>query len=99
VTVGPGEYAVLSALVFALGLYGVLTRTNLIASLIAVLLLFAAPVIALVGFSTGAPLGDALALLAVLAAAAEALVGVSIAFLLWRRIGSSDIDDLIDVEG
>jgi NADH-quinone oxidoreductase subunit K len=98
-TIGPGHYAVLSAIVFTLGLYGVLTRANLFAILIALVLLFAAPVIALVGFAAALPLGDALAFLAVLASAAEALVGVGIAFLLWRRIGSSDRDDLVDVEG
>jgi len=105
VSVGPGHYAVLSAIVFALGLYGVLTRSHVFGVLMALMLLFAAPVIALVGFThTGMggsrpPLGDALALFAVVAAGAEASVGIAIALLVWRRTGSADVDELIEVEG
>lgn len=104
-TAGPGHFAVLSAIVFALGIYGVLTRTNLFGVLMAVLLLFAAPVIALVGFSHlggGTPAspaaGEALALFGVVAAGAQLAVGVGLALLAWRRIGSADVDDLDELE-
>jgi len=105
VTVGPGQYAVLSAIVFALGIYGVLTRSNLLGVLMALMLLFAAPVIALVGFThagmggTRPPLGDAFALFAVVASGVEGAVGIAIALLVWRRTSSADVDDLVEVEG
>lgn len=104
-SVGPGQYAVLSAIVFSLGLYGVVTRTQVLGVLMAIGLLFAAPVIALVGFAhvgmggSLPPLGDALALFAVVGAGVEGAVGVAIAMLVWRRIGSSDVDDLVEVDG
>ena len=104
-SVGPGHYAVLSALIFAIGVYGVLTRSNVLGTLMALSLLFAAPVIALVGFSavgggtTSPPLGQGFAFLAVLGSAAQLAVGVALALLVWRRTGSSDSDDLVEVEG
>ncbi|MBV8194881.1 MAG: NADH-quinone oxidoreductase subunit NuoK [Candidatus Dormibacteraeota bacterium] len=100
--VGPGHYAVLSAVVFALGLYGVLVRSNMLGVLIAVFLLFSAPVIALVGFSHiggGAPpLGEALALFGVVAAAAQLATAIGITLLVWRRIGSGEVDDLMEAD-
>jgi NADH-quinone oxidoreductase subunit K len=105
VSIGPGHYAVLSAIVFALGLFGVVTRTQMFGVLMAIALLFAAPVIALVGFThvgmgtSLPPLGDALALFAVVGAGVEGAVGIAIAMLVWRRIGSSDVDDLVEVDG
>ena len=103
--VGPGHYAALSAIVFTLGIYGVLTRSNLVGVLMALILLFAAPVIALVGFThTGMggsqpPVGDAFALFAVVGSGVEGAVGIAIALLVWRRTGSSDVDELVEVEG
>lgn len=98
---GPAPFAVLSAIVFALGLYGILTRATTVGSLMAVAVLFLAPVIALVGFTQSGGndgSGGALALVAVLAAAAEIAAGLGIALLVRRRIGSSDLDELIELE-
>ena len=103
-TAGPGEYAVLSAIIFALGLYGVLTRTNVFGVLMALTLLFAAPVIALVGFGSSGgggkspALGEAFALFGLAAAAAQLATGIALALLVWRRTGSSDTDDLVEVD-
>jgi NADH-quinone oxidoreductase subunit K len=102
---GPGQYAVLSTIVFGLGIFGVLARQNALSVLCSVVLLFVAPVIALVGFAhTGssgqvAPVGDALALLAVVAAAAEGLAGTALTVLAWRRLNSVQVDDLADPAG
>ncbi len=110
-TVGPGPYAVLSAIVFAIALYGLLARRHPLATLAAVCLLFAAPVIALVGFthavgkgiSTGPvpaipPLGDALSAFAIVVATCIGSVGFVLLLLLWRRTGRADVDSLGDVE-
>lgn len=102
--VGPGPFAVLSAAVFAIGIYGVLARRHPLAVVMAVGLLFAAPVIALVGFThaiEAEPIafGDGLAALAVVAASCVCGLGFTLVVLLWRRTGRADIDALGDFEG
>jgi len=103
--VGPVHYAVLSGLVFALALYGVLARRNALQALVALALLFSAPVIALFGFvqtgggGSGPPLGGALAFFAIIAMASEAVVGLGVVLLIWRRTGTGDIDEYVEVEG
>lgn len=98
---GAAPFAVLSAVVFALGLYGVLTRATMVGSLMALAVLLVAPVIALVGFTQSGGndgAGGALALIAVLAATAEVAVGIGIALVARRRFGDTDLDDLIELE-
>jgi NADH-quinone oxidoreductase subunit K len=105
VTVGAGQYAVLSAIVFAIGIYGVLARRPPLGVLMGLGLLFAAPVIALVGFThaftnrPNPPLGDALAALTIIAATCACGLGFALVVLLWRRSGRADVDALGDVEG
>lgn len=101
--VGAGEYAVLSAVVFGIGIYGVLARRHPLGVTMALGLLFAAPVIALVGFThaitVGPPAyGDALAALAIVAASCICSLGFALIVLLWRRTGRADIDALGDLE-
>jgi len=104
-SIGPAHFAVLSAIVFAIGLYGVLARRNALHALLALVVLSLAPVIALVGFAhTGRggatpPLGDALAFFALVTTGAIAVVGLSVVLLLWRRTGTGDVEEFIDVEG
>lgn len=104
-TVGADQYAVLSAVVFAIGIYGLLVRRHPLGVVIALGLLFAAPVIALVGFTHAftnrptPPLGDALAALAIVAATCACSLGFALVVLLWRRSGRADVDALGDVEG
>lgn len=101
-TVGPGQFAVLSAAVFAIGIYGVLARRHPLGVAMAIGLLFAAPVIALVGFTHAAPgpiaIGDALAALSVVVASCVCSLGFALIVLLWRRTGRADIDALGDLE-
>jgi NADH-quinone oxidoreductase subunit K len=103
--VGPDEYAVLSAAVFAIGIYGVLARRHPLGVTMAIGLLFAAPVIALVGFTHMINLGklfafgDALAALAIVAASCICSTGFALVMLLWRRTGRADVDALGDLEG
>ena len=78
--------------------------------LIGVCLMFAAPVIALVGFthvftrtSNGPlpvipPLGDALSAFTIVVATCVGSVGLALLLLLWRRTGRADVDALGDVE-
>lgn len=102
-TIGPGQFAVLSAAVFAVGIYGVLARRHPLAVAMSIGLLFAAPVIALVGFThamNGPPAsGDALAAFAIVVASCICSLGLALVLLLWRRTGRADIDALGDIEG
>ncbi len=103
--VGAGDYAVLSAAVFAIGIYGVLARRHPLGVTMAIGLLFAAPVIALVGFThaidVGRPfaIGDALSALAIVVAGCVCSIGFALLVLLWRRTGRADVDALGDREG
>jgi len=101
-TAGPGAYAALSGVVFALGVFGLITRSSTWGVLMAIVVLLSAPVIALVGFSQGGSgptaTGGALALFAVLAIVAVVATGAGMALLVQRRSGSSDVDDLVELE-
>ncbi len=96
---GPGHFAVLSAIVFAIGLFGVIAHNNVLRSTLAVGVLFTAPLIALVGFAqaglggTEPPVGDAFALLSLLAIIGEVVAAAALASLVWRRTGSADVDE------
>jgi NADH-quinone oxidoreductase subunit K len=99
VNVSPAHYAVLSAILFAIGLLGVTWHRNALAALASLSVLFSAPVVSAVGFAeTGdgsiPRLGDALALVTLAALCAELLVGGSVAALVWRRAETSDLDEL-----
>ena len=103
-TAGPEAFALLSATVFAIGIYGVLARRHPLAVVMAVGLLFAAPVIALVGFTHAiqAPpiaIGDGLTALAIAVASCVCSLGFALIVLLWRRTGRADIDTLGDLDG
>jgi NADH-quinone oxidoreductase subunit K len=103
VTVGPDEFAVLSAVVFAIGIFGVLARRHPLGVAMAIGLLFAAPVIALVGFTHAINVGtiafgDALAAFAIVVASCVCSVAFALIVLLWRRTGRADIDALGDLE-
>jgi NADH-quinone oxidoreductase subunit K len=98
------QYALLSAAVFAIGVYGLLARRHPLAVAMALGLMFAAPVIALVGFThpsetPGANYGDALSTMAIIAGTCICSVAFALVVLLWRRTGRADVDALGDLEG
>ncbi len=104
-SVGPGHFAVLGGLVLAIGLYGVLTRRGAPAVLLAAAVLSIAPVIALVGLahlgrSGQVPAtGDAFAFLALVGLGAVCALATGITLLLWRRLRTAEVDDLVDADG
>lgn len=106
---------VFSGLLFALGLYGVMTKRNAVRILMSIELMMNAANINLVAFNMYGPLnastnsalnigsstpvlgGQVLAFLAILLAAAEAAVGLSILLVLyknWQKIDVSTMDML-----
>ena len=93
--VAPEAYLLLSAGVFAIGLFGVLVRRNALGLLLSVELMFNAANINLVAFALvhGNLSGQVLALFVIALAAAEVAVGIGVVLSLQRTVGSIDIGD------
>lgn len=90
----PLEYEiVLSAALFVIGLYGILTRRNGIVVLMSVEILFNAPILNFVAFSayTNEPTAQMFALIAIALAAGEAAVGLALLLVLYEAHGSVDL--------
>ncbi|MEK6851382.1 MAG: NADH-quinone oxidoreductase subunit NuoK [Candidatus Thermoplasmatota archaeon] len=84
---------ILSALLFVIGVYGVLVRRNAIVVLMSVEIMFNAPILNLVAFSSyvGDPAGQMFALVAIALAAGEAAVGLAIFLVLYNAHGTVDL--------
>ncbi|MFD8969535.1 NADH-quinone oxidoreductase subunit NuoK [Streptomyces sp. NPDC059568] len=92
--------AVLSALLFCTGLYGVLARRNAILVLMSVELMLNAVNLNLVAFDVWLRdtlhTGQALTLFVIAIAAAEIGIGLAIVLMVYRNRGTSDVDKLRD---
>lgn len=100
---GPGlsAWMLLAALLFSIGLYGVLTRRNLVAVLCSVELMANAVNLNLVALSRyhGDLLGQAFALFAIALTVAEVGVGLAIVILVHRSRKGIEIDELSEMSG
>lgn len=103
--VGLTDYLTLSVLLFSIGLYGVLTRRNAVAILMAVELMFNAVNISLVAltrfvsFNGGGPIpshavGQIFALFVITVAAAEVTIGVAIVLTLYRNFHHINVEEV-----
>jgi len=99
----PIEYwVVFSSLLFAIGVYGVLTRKNAIVVLMSIEVMLNAANINLVAFSSyhttlhmeSDASGQAFALFSIAIAAAEVAVGLAIILSVYRRYQTIDVDKL-----
>ncbi|MFE7186295.1 NADH-quinone oxidoreductase subunit NuoK [Streptomyces erythrochromogenes] len=92
--------AVLAALLFCTGLYGVLARRNAILVLMSVELMLNAVNLNLVAFDVWLRdtlhAGQALTLFTIAIAAAEIGIGLAIVLMVYRNRGTSDVDRLRD---
>lgn len=92
------QFLVLGALLFSMGIYGVLVRRNAVLVLLSVELMLAAVNINLVAF--GAFLqdsllsGQAFALFVITIAAAEVGIGLAIVVMIFRNRSSANVDEL-----
>lgn len=90
------HYLTLSAILFSIGFYGILTRRNAIAILMSLELMFNAVNINLVAFNRfinpGEYTGQIFAIFVVVVAAAEATVGLAIVILIYRNWRGIDAD-------
>ncbi|HEX2295943.1 MAG TPA: NADH-quinone oxidoreductase subunit NuoK [Actinomycetota bacterium] len=91
-------FLVLSALLFSVGIYGVLARQNAVLILLSIELMLNAVNINLVAFSSmlqGAGLdGQVFALFVIAVAAAEVGIGLAIVILMFRNRQSVDVDEM-----
>jgi NADH:ubiquinone oxidoreductase subunit K len=93
-SVGLEHYLILSAVLFAVGLFGALTKRNNIAVLLSIEIMLNAANIAMVAFSRYiAPAeltGQVFAIFIIAVGAAEAAVGLAIIMAVYRRRGTVD---------
>lgn len=92
--IGLQHYLILSAILFSIGLYGVLAKRNAVIVLMCVELMLNAVNITLVAFSRyvvpAMLTGQVFAIFVIVVAAAEAAVGLAIILAIYR--GFEDID-------
>ncbi len=96
-------YLVLAAVLFCIGLYGVLARRNGIAILMGVELMLNAVNINLIAFwrylEPGGATGQAFALFIYAVAAAEAAVGLALIIAIWRTRNTVILEDVDLLKG
>ncbi|MDA8405536.1 MAG: NADH-quinone oxidoreductase subunit NuoK [Deltaproteobacteria bacterium] len=90
------HYLVLSALLFSLGIVGVMFRRNLIVILMSLELMLNAVNLSFVAFSRylGSIEGQIFVLFVMVVAAAEVAVGLAIAVAVFRQRGTININDI-----
>ena len=93
--VPPQYYLLLSAALFCIGLFGILTRRNALLFLMSVELLLNAANINLVAFSFvwGNVTGQTFGLFVMALAAAEVAIGIGIILVLYRNFGDVDVTE------
>ncbi len=99
-TVGLEHYLVVSALLFCLGLLGVLTRRNLLIIYMSLEMMLNAANLALVAFSrfTNHLSGQAMVFFIITVAAAEVAVGLALIVALYRKRLTAHVDDLTSLK-
>jgi NADH-quinone oxidoreductase subunit K len=100
-TVGPDAYLILSAVLFTIGVAGVLIRRNAIVVFMCIELMLNAVNLSLIAFSRsdGALDGQVLAFFVMVVAAAEVVIGLGILVALFRRRPAADLDDVNLLKG
>ncbi len=92
------QFLILAALLFAMGVYGLLVRRNAVMVLLSVELMLAAVNINLVAleafWQTAEALGQILAVFIITIAAAEVGIGLAIILLIFRNRRSANVDEL-----
>ena len=96
-------YLVIAALLFSIGIYGLVTRRTLIGMLIAGELILSGAAMNFMAFNRfTAPdptVGQIFTLFIMAIAAAEAAIGLSITIAVYRNYKSVDTEDLVNLNG
>jgi NADH-quinone oxidoreductase subunit K len=101
VRVEPSWYLVLSALLFTIGVAGVLIRRNAIVLFMCVELMLNAVNLSFIAFSklNGDLNGQILSFFVMVVAAAEVVVGLGILVAIFRKRSSTSVDDVNLLKG
>jgi NADH-quinone oxidoreductase subunit K len=96
-----GWYLTVSALIFCIGVSGVLTRRNPLVVLLCLELMLNAGNLALVAFARlhGGEAGQVFALIVMVVAACEVTVGLGLIVAISRRNLPVDVDELHELQG
>jgi NADH-quinone oxidoreductase subunit K len=96
-----GWYLAVSALIFSIGVAGVLTRRNPLVVLLCLELMLNAANVALLAFSRmwGNGDGQIFAIIVMVVAACEVCIGLGIVVALFRRRLPIDVDELRELHG
>jgi NADH:ubiquinone oxidoreductase subunit K len=91
------HYLIVSSILFLIGLFGALTRRNIIGILMGIELMFNAATINLVAFNhylePQGVSGQAVALFIIAIAAAEAVVGLALVLAIYRNTDTAYVED------
>jgi NADH-quinone oxidoreductase subunit K len=95
------HYLILAAILFTIGVSGVLMRRNLIIILLSLELMLNAVNINLVAFShyLKDPAGQVFVFFVMTVAAAEATLGLAIVVALYRNLKTIDVDEINQMKG
>lgn len=98
--IGLEQYLIVSALLFGLGLMGVIMRSNLIVIYMGLELMLNAANLALVAFSrfTETVDGQVMVFFVITVAAAEVAVGLALIVALYRKRQISEVDELTSLK-
>jgi len=98
--VGLEHYLIVSALLFCLGLLGVITRSNLLVIYMSLELMLNAANLALVAFSwfTSNLTGQVMVFFIITVAAAEVAVGLALIVALYRKRRTAQVEDLASLK-
>jgi len=96
--IGLTHYLIVGAGLFSLGLFGLLTKRNLIAVLMSIELMLNAVNLNLVAFSrytaVDATAGQVFSLFVIAVAAAEVAVGLAMAYAIYRGRNTLSVDEI-----
>jgi len=100
--IGLGHYLTVGAILFTLGVFGIfLNRKNVIVLLMAIELMLLAVNMNFIAFSSflGDMAGQVFVFFILTVAAAESAIGLAILVLLFRNVGSIDVEDMGRLKG
>lgn len=99
--IGTTHYLVLSAILFAIGMVGIITRRNLIVVLMSIELVLNSVNLNLVAFSYQFSdlTGQIVSVFTITVAAGEAAVGLGILVALYRLRSTTELDKAVELRG
>ena len=95
------QFLILAAVLFCIGVYGVVARKNAVMVLMSIELILNAVNLNLLAFAlrNGSPDGHVFALYVIAVAAAEVGVGLGLVLLIYRNRRSISLDELSEMKG